>query len=434
MWNTKTEPPAASRKREASPELVEEKPGPSARRGTLGKEVEIEAEDHDGRRKKARKLASKVAMPGGKFACPYYKRNPRKYRNWTSCPGPGWEEVHRVKTHLYRRHTLPTQCPRCWDTFKTDTLLQAHIQQDPPCVVKENKLPHEGFTKDQEKRLRSRKKTQADMTDEDKWREIYLILFPDDHPDSVPTPYYDAPEDEETDTPASGTGSGSELEDYASFVRREMPTLVRRELEALFQNELADVEERLKPKVEQIVLGLQPRLMSLYKQSQMPLSDYGPEQQSQQPLTPASPGQLQGYSDKSCAYSPSVQQQQMRRSSGLGSAHSTPAMSTASGGSRSGTIIGSESTPEQELEKAFELDGFPTPPPTGYMNTPHLGVGQWDTMGMHMGMGVQGGQLPVQPAGPQGLGLNWDVEFDRMLDPMAFMPQPGQLGGGYQYQ
>lgn len=46
----------------------------------------------------------------------------------------------------------------------------------------------EGFNKDQEKKLRSRKKATADTTDEDKWREIYMILFPDDDLASIPTP------------------------------------------------------------------------------------------------------------------------------------------------------------------------------------------------------------------------------------------------------
>lgn len=46
----------------------------------------------------------------------------------------------------------------------------------------------EGFTKDQEKRLRSRKKTHADMTDDDKWREIYGVLFPDDDQNAIPLP------------------------------------------------------------------------------------------------------------------------------------------------------------------------------------------------------------------------------------------------------
>jgi hypothetical protein len=34
---------------------------------------------------------------GRKFACPYFKRNPPKYHRWRSCPGPGWDSVHRIK-------------------------------------------------------------------------------------------------------------------------------------------------------------------------------------------------------------------------------------------------------------------------------------------------------------------------------------------------
>jgi hypothetical protein len=54
--------------------------------------------DHDGRRRRG-KQAEKAEVGGStmKFACPYFQRNPKKYRKWTSCPGPGWEEVHRVK-------------------------------------------------------------------------------------------------------------------------------------------------------------------------------------------------------------------------------------------------------------------------------------------------------------------------------------------------
>ncbi len=64
-----------------------------------------EEDDQDGRRKKVKRAALGMASgqgsrgsPGGKkFACPYFKRNSRKYSKWTSCPGPGWDEVHRVK-------------------------------------------------------------------------------------------------------------------------------------------------------------------------------------------------------------------------------------------------------------------------------------------------------------------------------------------------
>ncbi|KAK3390701.1 hypothetical protein B0H63DRAFT_388880 [Podospora didyma] len=250
------------------------------RKSTLnqGRDEEQDDSDHDGRRKKAKRApAGKETVVGDadkKFACPYFKRNRRKYCKWTSCPGPGWDEVHRVKTHLYRRHALPIQCPRCWDVFKGDNQLRAHLQQDPPCDVRTNQTLVEGFTKDQEKRLRSRKKVQADMTDEDKWREIYMILFPDDDKATIPSPYYDQTDYDLDESSSSGTG---ELEDYATFIRREMPTLVRRELESVFQDESQDVEERLRPRMAEILLNLQPKLLRLYKQSQSPLSGYGPQ-------------------------------------------------------------------------------------------------------------------------------------------------------------
>ncbi len=68
--------------------------------------------DGDGRRKKAKRGLVDAATPGQgggkKFACPYFKRNPKKYRNWTSCPGPGWDEVHRVKSACQNACVTPT--------------------------------------------------------------------------------------------------------------------------------------------------------------------------------------------------------------------------------------------------------------------------------------------------------------------------------------
>ncbi|KAK4158993.1 hypothetical protein QBC43DRAFT_223071 [Cladorrhinum sp. PSN259] len=359
----------------------------------------VDEPDGDGRRKKAKKATADTsgALGGGKqkFACPYFKRNPRKYRNWTSCPGPGWEEVHRVKTHLYRRHALPLQCPRCWDVFKTDNVLQGHLQMDPPCIVKSNSVPHEGFTKDQEKRLRSRKKAHADMTDEDKWNEIYQILFPDDDPESIPGPYYDTFDDEDGPTPASGIGSG-DLEDYSSFVRREMPTLVRRELESLFKSESPDVEDRLRIKVEQIVLDLQPRLMSLYKQSQIPLSEYGPAQQ----------------------------QSDYGRTASVSTPTSTPGLSS---GSAQGSTTGY--TTDVPYYGGFLTPNMPAMVPNAGMGGHPL----YTSADMAL-LGTGGVDFdPNQFSGVDQ--LNWDDEFDRILDPGVFMPQAGEVmgGGGYRY-
>ena len=45
----------------------------------------------------------------------------------------------------------------------------------------------DGFTKEQEEMLRSRRKTRPDMGPADKWKEVYMILFPDDNVDDIPS-------------------------------------------------------------------------------------------------------------------------------------------------------------------------------------------------------------------------------------------------------
>lgn len=154
--------------------------------------------DHDRRVRRHRKQRNTEGTAsnnptintGRKFACPFFKRNPRKYATWTTCPGPGWEELHRVKEHLYRRHRLPIQCPRCWDRFDDDDLLRTHLQSEQACnmIPREEAPLLEGLTKTQMDRLRSRKKTRADVTPVRKWREIYWILFPDDVGLITPSP------------------------------------------------------------------------------------------------------------------------------------------------------------------------------------------------------------------------------------------------------
>jgi hypothetical protein len=34
---------------------------------------------------------------GRKFACPFCRHDPGRYRNVKTCCGPGWDDVHRVK-------------------------------------------------------------------------------------------------------------------------------------------------------------------------------------------------------------------------------------------------------------------------------------------------------------------------------------------------
>ena len=72
--------------------------------------------------------------------------------------------------------------------FKTDAELQTHMRLDPPCEVAAQEAELDGFGPAQEKLLRSRKKTQKDPTEEEKWKDVYRILFPADDLGMIPSP------------------------------------------------------------------------------------------------------------------------------------------------------------------------------------------------------------------------------------------------------
>ncbi|KLU91484.1 hypothetical protein MAPG_10002 [Magnaporthiopsis poae ATCC 64411] len=194
-----------------------------------------------------------------KLACPYYKHNARKYKQQRPCCGPGWDFVHRIKEHLYRKHALPRYtCPRCCERFEAEDELSTHARAPEPCEVREPEL-HDGFTQAQEKRLRSRKKDRAgggaeDLTEEQKWRQMYQILFPDVRAEEIPSPYY-----EDNDL------NKGELEGFEDYLRRELPPLVRRQLEQEVERELNFVEEGLKSRVINMVHGLQLTLFQSYR-------------------------------------------------------------------------------------------------------------------------------------------------------------------------
>ena len=169
-----------------------------------GNDDDPDEEHRRGKRPKRQGDAKEIALSTRKLACPYYKREPSKYQNWRSCPGPGWDTVHRLKydleaikstagtnvtsrEHLYRRHTIPIRCNRCRSVFKSDGLLNDHQRASDPCPKRDEPLT-EGLDRNQEKLLRSRKKSQVDRSEPEKWADVYIILFPKDPPESIPTP------------------------------------------------------------------------------------------------------------------------------------------------------------------------------------------------------------------------------------------------------
>ncbi|KAL2873852.1 hypothetical protein SGCOL_011000 [Colletotrichum sp. CLE4] len=226
---------------------------------SAGDQAPDEDEDEQGEENRLpRAKLSKVqedVVEGAKLACPFFKYNPRKYKTQRPCCGPGWDHVHRIKEHIYRKHSLPKfSCPRCSQSFETQLALQAHARSLDACDVREPEVL-DGITQDQEKKLRSRKKTSAkELTEGEKWSQVYSIVFPDVREREIPSPYHNA---EDADTNLGG---------YEDYLRRELPPLVRRQLEKEVERELSFVEEGMKQKVIDIARNLQLTLFKGYQQ------------------------------------------------------------------------------------------------------------------------------------------------------------------------
>ncbi|KAF0329289.1 hypothetical protein GQ607_003598 [Colletotrichum asianum] len=232
--------------------------GSSATQGGQSKEnSKRRSEDHeadrsdDGDEQKRPRLGSS-ASEVSRLACPYFKKTPQRYctSKWRSCPGPGWETVHRVKEHLYRCHMLPIICPRCQITFETDEERNEHLLMDDICP-KKSKNDLDGIDSKQEKLLRSRKKGGKSMSEADKWRDVYLILFPNIGPEDIPSPYLDFGSN------ADGAEAESAFARYERYLRRELPRKVRQELETRIEQALEPMEENLKSQVVDIVRDAQ---------------------------------------------------------------------------------------------------------------------------------------------------------------------------------
>ncbi|KAK1485589.1 hypothetical protein CCUS01_03729, partial [Colletotrichum cuscutae] len=89
--------------------------------------------------------------------------------------------------HLYRHHEQKPHCLRCGKIFDNQADSAEHAQLEKPCNLVKN-VSFEGFNKDQLKKLKSRKRTRGDRSEEENWRNIYLILFPDCT--VIPDPFY----------------------------------------------------------------------------------------------------------------------------------------------------------------------------------------------------------------------------------------------------
>ncbi|KAI1126760.1 hypothetical protein F5Y10DRAFT_244258 [Nemania abortiva] len=128
------------------------------------------------------------------FACPFSKWAKKEHQtvkgwNCGHSKGSGWE-IHRLKEHLYRKHSSPKyQCPRCFDEFKDNSRLREHQRSVIPCPVQtKNNLGVKSINPEQMIRLKKRSRR---LSDEEKWYEMYRIIFDVDPTADLPSPYYE---------------------------------------------------------------------------------------------------------------------------------------------------------------------------------------------------------------------------------------------------
>jgi hypothetical protein len=138
------------------------------------------------------------------------------------------------------------------------------------CELKKGKEP-DGLTAEMERSLRSRKKVHPNQTEEDRWKEIYRLLFPNQE---IPSPCksrllfaenityrldFEHVQEEHSSSPDS-----QDLANYEQYLRDELPPLVRSNIENVFRREQRPVEASLIASLVDTIQDCQDRLFGLY--------------------------------------------------------------------------------------------------------------------------------------------------------------------------
>ncbi|KAL0264317.1 hypothetical protein SLS55_000265 [Diplodia seriata] len=124
-----------------------------------------------------------------RLACPFFKRFSPRAPKAASCYFPGFNGVSRVKEHIYREHRIINRCGRCFQSFTNGAAFNAHLRAEERCIRLEDDPEIQVITADQETLLKCKKRAKAPKSEEERWKCVYRILFPQDDEKSMPSPY-----------------------------------------------------------------------------------------------------------------------------------------------------------------------------------------------------------------------------------------------------
>ncbi|ETS82864.1 hypothetical protein PFICI_04740 [Pestalotiopsis fici W106-1] len=167
--------------------------------------------------KRAGKRTKTEISPALKLACPFFQRDPSKYKGRQACTGPGWSSISRLKEHIYRAHRQPdNKCNRCCEIFTSGDQLEDHQRAEIPCKVSQDRSI-DGINESQYIMLR--KKPVGKKDDAERWEEVYRIIFP--KATMIPSPYY-AYEDSSRITSVSHDSMKALEEELIQGVRNDL--------------------------------------------------------------------------------------------------------------------------------------------------------------------------------------------------------------------
>jgi hypothetical protein len=243
------------------------KPSQRAGKRKLGSDYNLppndnDEEDNPNKRRRGSLATVASSDTSTRFACPFYKHEPHRFRNRRTCPGPGWPTVHRMKEHLYRAHAQSIYCPRCYATFDADTDLSTHLRSA-QCQVSDPQ-PIEGIDRETLKALH--KRSPAFRLEEDKWRDVYRHLFPDVAVEDIPSPctYFSIPNTSIHNLTWHIVYTTSSPSDSSRLFRRALLRRVHQELVTTATHLPSPAEQRLLQQVASIVRRCEKELLNTF--------------------------------------------------------------------------------------------------------------------------------------------------------------------------
>lgn len=145
------------------------------------------------------------------------------------------------------------------------------------CSEPQQRPEIEGFNKKQEEKLRSKRR--LNCSEEDKWKAVYHILFPQDPESDIPSPckflyaleliFDDCSRISDCEN-NTYSPSSQDLVRYEEFGRRNLPRLVQQRLESVVESRTGGVESQLRRELVDIVRDCQEEMFDLFSQQGPP--------------------------------------------------------------------------------------------------------------------------------------------------------------------